>query len=328
MSFSDRVKRILTIALGDQAAADALETDIENLTTAEIGALAVTTAKIALLAVDTPQLAALAVEEAKIGALAVTNGKLGLLSVDTPQIEALAVEAAKIGAGAVEKAKIAVGVRPEFILVVAEDADTSSREENAGGLISAIDLANALTITMDAHAADAAEHTAGADAVSFPLASPAATDLTDMITLVTEQLLAYQAHNADAVLGALWAFHAAQQAGNALASAVAPTTLEECVTRLNDIKAKYNTHESSAVSHGAGSAHTEVQADGAYGAANLFPVPNVLFGDVVSWSILDDGSGSVTGVSAVAGAAGITFTFSADPQNDTIISYQVFRATT
>ena len=56
------------------------------------------------------------------------------------------------------------------------------------------------------------------------------------------------------------------------------------------------------------------------------PAVGVLPGDSVSWSILDSGTGTVTGVSAVAGTAGITFTFSADPQNDAIISYSVFRA--
>jgi len=50
---------------------------------------------------------------------------------------------------------------------------------------------------------------------------------------------------------------------------------------------------------------------------------NVKGGDMVSWAILKAGTGTVTGVSAVASNGGITFTFSADPQDDAIISYCV-----
>jgi len=48
-------------------------------------------------------------------------------------------------------------------------------------------------------------------------------------------------------------------------------------------------------------------------AAEAVADANTLAGDIVVWSILDSGTGSVTGVSAVAGAGSITFTFSADP---------------
>jgi len=48
-------------------------------------------------------------------------------------------------------------------------------------------------------------------------------------------------------------------------------------------------------------------------------------GDFVHWSILDGGAGAVKGVSAVAAAGSITFTFSANPSNDTVISYMVAR---
>ena len=50
---------------------------------------------------------------------------------------------------------------------------------------------------------------------------------------------------------------------------------------------------------------------------------NVKVGDQVSWAVLNDGTGNVTGVSAVAADGGVTFTFSADPQDDAIISYIV-----
>ena len=60
-------------------------------------------------------------------------------------------------------------------------------------------------------------------------------------------------------------------------------------------------------------------------AAEVVSVAGVLAGDKVVWSILDAGTNSVTGVSAVAGAGQITFTFSGDPAADTIISYLVLR---
>jgi hypothetical protein len=78
-------------------------------------------------------------------------------------------------------------------------------------------------------------------------------------------------------------------------------------------------------SHSEGDTTAESTADAAYGAANLISVSGVASGDIVSWSILDSGTGTVTGVSAVAGSNSITFTFSGDPQNDAIISYCVFR---
>jgi hypothetical protein len=43
----------------------------------------------------------------------------------------------------------------------------------------------------------------------------------------------------------------------------------------------------------------------------------------VSWAILNDGTGNVTGVSAAAADGSVVFTFSADPQDDAIISYIV-----
>ena len=55
---------------------------------------------------------------------------------------------------------------------------------------------------------------------------------------------------------------------------------------------------------------------------------DVASGDNVVWGILDSGTGAVTGVSAVAGTDSITFDFSADPQDDCIINYAVFREAT
>jgi acetylornithine deacetylase/succinyl-diaminopimelate desuccinylase-like protein len=61
-------------------------------------------------------------------------------------------------------------------------------------------------------------------------------------------------------------------------------------------------------------------------AAEVVTVSGAAVGDKVVWGILDDGTNNVTGVSAVAGSGNVTFTFSGDPGNDTIISYMVLRS--
>jgi hypothetical protein len=45
---------------------------------------------------------------------------------------------------------------------------------------------------------------------------------------------------------------------------------------------------------------------------------------LATWSVLDAGTGAVTGVSAVPGTGNVVFTFSGAPTN-AIISYAVFR---
>lgn len=243
-------------------------------------------------------------------------GELPTGSISTDELEANAVTLPKVSAGL-------------LIGVAVEDAKTTSRNENIDGLSSAIALANSLKTIMDAHAADAAEHTSGADATNFPIVASDATDLTDLITLVTELLTAYDAHEGDSELGAAWAFHVAQEAGDvSLASAVAPTTLNECITRLNDLKSKYNSHDADSTAHTTGSTHQEATTNAALGTSILVAVSGAASGDLVSWGILNGGSGSVTGVTAVAGTDTITFDFSAEPQDDAIINYAVFRVAT
>lgn len=209
--------------------------------------------------------------------------------------------------------------------IACEDAKTTSVEENVAGLSSSITLANELKADMNSHAADTSDHTAAADDVNYPVSEADASDLTSLIALVSAELTAYDAHDADAE-AATPTYHAAQEAADAsLASAVAPTTLAECITRLNDLKAKFNTHDADSTAHGVGSQYQIASADAANGAAILASVSGVASGDLVSWAILDDGSNSVTGVSAVAATDGITFTFSGDPGSDAIVSYVVMR---
>lgn len=254
------------------------------------------------------------------GAVTIANS-----AVETIMINADAVDGTKIADDAVSLEHLDSGIAPVLIAIAAEDADTMSREENVAGLASAIVLANSIKTTINLHYVDAGgsgeEHLVADTAI----ASADASDLASLITLVSEIQDSYVAHNVDcaAVSPTL---HIAQGTTKTLASEVNPTNLQTCISVSNDIKAKLNDHMDDSTAHTVGDSAQEAAADAAYGAANLVPVANVLSGDIVSWSILNDGTGNVTGVSAVAGAAGITFTFSADPQNDAIISYCVFRA--
>lgn len=210
--------------------------------------------------------------------------------------------------------------------IAVDDAKTTSREENVNALATGIALANSMKTVLNAHAADAAEHVTSADAVNFPVATADATDLPSLLALSGDLLTAYDLHDADAELAAAWVFHEGQETGDhSLTSAVTPTTLQEALTRLNDLKAKYNAHDADATAHDVGTQHQESTADVSYGAAIFVSSADVLSGDNVIWSVLDSGTGTVVGVSAVAGAAGITFTFDADPQNDAVIAYAVFR---
>ena len=210
--------------------------------------------------------------------------------------------------------------------ITGSGGDTMSREENVAGLSSALTLANDIRTDLIAHLANATRHTTGQqDSTSLPAA---ATNLATLLTLTAAELTLYAAHNVDAVKASAWAYHTAQTAAKALTSAVAPVNLQEAITKLNDLKAKYNDHEDETTGHADVASVTADQtaaADAAYGATNRVPVTGALVGDITSWAILNDGTGNVTGVSATAGAGFVDFTFSADPQNDAIISYMVLR---
>lgn len=211
-------------------------------------------------------------------------------------------------------------------MVAANGGDTMTREENVAGLLSAITLANEIRGDFIAHAANATRHTTGQQATTAIPA--AATDLATLKTLAAALLTAYATHNADMILDANWEYHTAKGKDSALTSADTPTTLAECITRLNDLKAKYNDHEDETIGHADGAsvvANQVAATNAAYGDTNRVPVAGVTTGDVVWWSILNGGTGNVTGVSETAGAGYIDFKFSADPQNDAIISYIVVR---
>jgi len=211
-------------------------------------------------------------------------------------------------------------------LVAADDSVTMSYEENIAGLSSAITLANEIRGDIINHFGNATRHTTGLQ--STAAIEDEADDLASLIALTNSLMTLYAAHNADMVLGSGWAYHSAQGAAKALSSEVATTTLADSITMLNDIKAKYNDHEDETTGHADQSSVTADQVaatDADYGDTNRVTVANVATGDIVFWNILDDGTGGVTGISATAGEGYIDFKFSANPQDDAIVSYLVIR---
>jgi len=216
--------------------------------------------------------------------------------------------------------------RYQKIILAMDDAMTTSRDMNVAGLASAITLATELRTDYSAHVADYGEsteehkalHTAGQLAAT----SVVPYNLTTLLALVNDLTAKYTLHNTDAASEAP-TYHQAKGTTSVLSSTADVTTLAGAITRLNNIKAKFNAHDADSTAHTTGSKYQIAATDAALGAAIFVPMANVKAGDMVSWAILKAGSGTVTGVSAVASNGGVTFTFSADPQDDAIISYCV-----
>lgn len=219
--------------------------------------------------------------------------------------------------------------RYQKAIVACEDALTTSRNLNIAGLASAILLANELRTDYAAHVADqgaeAGEHKALHTAGQLAAGSVAAYNLTTLLALVNDLTAKYALHNTDAAATAPTYHIADVGTGNSLAAETAVTTLAGAITRLNDIKAKFNAHDADSTGHRTGSTHQIAADDAALGVAIRVTsgMEDVKLGDKVAWSILNDGTGNVTGVSAAAVDGGVDFTFSADPQDDAIISYIV-----
>ncbi len=122
------------------------------------------------------------------------------------------------------------------------------------GLASAIALANETKDMYLAHIADTAMHTTAADTVNTLQLNSAtvgyAYNIGSLITLISEMLTDYDAHEGDSEGGGAGAYHAgAETDEDSLTSAVAPTDLPECITKLNDLKLKLLSHEADASSH-------------------------------------------------------------------------------
>ena len=211
--------------------------------------------------------------------------------------------------------------------IAADDAYTTTYASNVQALALGILLSTELKTDMLAHAASLVRHDS-AQSATVLTAVPAATDLASLKVLTAALKVFFAAHNTDAILGSP-TYHAATTKDCVLASLAAPTTMALCLSILNDMKAKFNDHEDETVGHTGGSASIAAQqiaaADMSYGAAVVVSDARVAADDLVYWSILNDGTGNVTGVSAVASAGYITFTFSGNPYEDTIISYMTVR---
>jgi len=200
---------------------------------------------------------------------------------------------------------------------------------------------NDIKAKLNTHMADSTAHTAGsspaeatadADYVEEHIAEFAAittadaTDLATLLALTTAMLTSYDTHEGDSELASAWVYHVAQEAGDvSLASTAAPTTLAEAITRLNDLKSKFNDHSADSTCHPTGGVGTVVESNAANTAELTVTVTGALTSDKVIWGILNGGSSTRTGVSAVAGTNQVIFTFSGDPGADAIISYAVFR---
>ena len=211
-------------------------------------------------------------------------------------------------------------------ILAIEDALTTSRDMNVDGLASAIDLCKDIITKYSAHVADAGEGTEEHKALheAGALASVAAPyDLATLLARVNDITAKYTLHNTDAA-AETQTYHRGKGTAQALGATTTITTLSGAITRLNDIKAKFNLHDADSTAHTAGAKHAVTEDDALGSVIKVTAgMQDVRLGDHVSWSILNGGTGKVTGVSAAAVDGGVIFTFSADPQDDTIISYIV-----
>jgi len=212
--------------------------------------------------------------------------------------------------------------------ISADGGYTTTYASNVQALSLGILLSTELKTDILLHAASLVRHGA-AQSPTVLSAVSLATDLASLKVLTAALKVFYAAHNADAILANTWVYHAAQAKDCVLASLAAPTTMALCLAILNDMKAKFNDHEDETTGHTGGSssitAHQIIAADMSYGAAVKVSDARVAAGDLIYWTILNDGTNNVTGVSAVASDGYITFTFSGDAVEDTIISYQAVR---
>jgi len=215
--------------------------------------------------------------------------------------------------------------RYQKAIVACEDARTLSRDDNKAGLSSAITLCTELLTNYAEHVADqgasAGEHKA-LHTAGVLTSAVAPTSLATLLTRVNDLQAKYALHNTDAAATTPTYHIADVGGGNALADATAVTTLAGAIAKLNDIQTKYDLHQADTTGHRTGGLSPTTEDASALGVAAHVVEADVKAGDKVAWCVLNDGTGNVTGVSAVAVDGGVDFTFSADPQ-DAIISYIV-----
>lgn len=205
---------------------------------------------------------------------------------------------------------------------VYKDSTSTWRVRTAGlprvDLEGAIDLANDLKTKYNLHRVSGTRHGTN-DTVNVISASDA-YDFSTLVTLVTELLTDINAHLTDAALPAGWAFHRAQETpSQVLSSTTAPTSVDECLSRLDDLKAKYNSHDANNTTHNAGASNTtsvvyNPSISGSAGTDNFlyrfmyyyeYTVGDVLFRDFgptleVEANSLTSGTKTVSNIPAIA----------------------------
>lgn len=120
-----------------------------------------------------------------------------------------------------------------------------------GGIALILAFANDIKSKYTTHIASTAAHGTAADATNTVSAADA-TNLASLITLVTELLVDFNVHEKDAEEPTGWAYHSQQEASDhSLASVIAPTNIGECITKLLDLKDKFNAHTNDRSAHAA-----------------------------------------------------------------------------
>ena len=138
--------------------------------------------------------------------------------------------------------------------------DTGTRRLVQAGLPSvtlwsAIDYANSIQTTLNAHIGDLAGGGADHNSSSGLSTASPAFDFDSLLVLTIDLTTTYDTHDDDAEL-ALPVHHIAQEASDhSLDSLSEPTTLTEAVARLDDLKAKLNSHDADTTAHTVGSTH-------------------------------------------------------------------------
>lgn len=102
-------------------------------------------------------------------------------------------------------------------------------------------------------------------AIDAVVASSTVTDqngLASIVTLLTEMLADYDIHDDDAELAAAWAYHAGQETANHTPTDVTKMkTLDDGITKANNLKSVYNAHDADGTAHGVASSHQVTAAN-------------------------------------------------------------------
>ena len=132
-----------------------------------------------------------------------------------------------------------------------DGAVASANVNDTQGLLACLKTANQIITAMNAHAVSIGGSGAHivADTVNFPLSASPATDLSSLITLVTNIINSYNQHNLDAKLTSPVFHKATEVVDHTLASLTPPVDFATCLTLLSDIKTKFNAHDADTTIH-------------------------------------------------------------------------------